>query len=144
MCFRGSEGEAAWIHHVLMWHQSQPQKNHGHLQHGPYTQCQGCIEDHRLFGQPEPVNLSTRQMRDASLQTSQEDRSIRLDKGGTVGFGKPQSIADIGTNPRRSRMGRIPPPLHRDKQPCCERRPCRREGGAGTPLEGPMTGVLHR
>ena len=47
-------------------------------------------------------------MRDASLQTSQEDRHIRLDRGGTTGFEKPQSITDVGANPRRSQTGRAP------------------------------------
>ena len=51
-------------------------------------------------------------MGDASLQTYQEDRCICLDRGGTTGFRKPQSIIDIGPNPRRSRTGRTPPPLH--------------------------------
>ena len=71
-------------------------------------------------------------------------KRIRLDRGGTTGFGKPQSITDIGPNPHRSQTGRIPPPLYRGKQPRCERHPRRREGGAGTPPKGPMTGVLCR
>ena len=67
-----------------------------------------------------------------------------LDKGGIAGFGKPQNITDVGPNPRRSQTGRTPPPLHHGKQPCGERCPSYRKGGAGTPPEGPTTRILRR
>ena len=47
--------------------QANPKKNHGHLQHGPYTQRQGRTVAHRLFGRPELVHLPTRRGGDASL-----------------------------------------------------------------------------
>ena len=46
--------------------EANPKKSR-HLQHGPYTQCQGRTEAHWLFGCPELVHLPTRQEGDASL-----------------------------------------------------------------------------
>ena len=43
------------------------EKNHDHLQYGPYTQRQGRTEAHRLFGHPKPVHLPTKGTGDASL-----------------------------------------------------------------------------
>ena len=56
----------------------------------------------------------------------------KLLKTTSASFGEPQSITDIGPNPRRSRTGRTPP-LHRGQQPYGKRRAGHRKGGAETP-----------
>ena len=41
MCFRGSEGEAAWIHRVRAWHRSQPKKIMAISNMGPIRNVKG-------------------------------------------------------------------------------------------------------
>ena len=47
MCFWGSEGEAAWIHHVRMQHRGQPQKIMAISNMGPIRNIKGIL---RLTG----------------------------------------------------------------------------------------------
>ena len=47
--------------------EANPKKNHGHLQHGSHTQCQGRAKAHRLFGYPKSIHLPARRTGDATL-----------------------------------------------------------------------------
>ena len=41
MCFRGSEGEAAWIHYVRAWHEANPEKITAISNMGPICNVKG-------------------------------------------------------------------------------------------------------
>jgi hypothetical protein len=63
----------------------------------------------------------------------QKDGHLRQDWGSSARSGEPQSITNVGPNPRCSQTGRTPPPLRRSEQPCGEHCPGCRKGGARTP-----------
>ena len=95
--------EPTWLHRKQSRHRGQPNEDQCYQVHEATQVQEGSDEAYRVHGGPEPVHQSARRQRPALLQTSQEVRQVRVERGSCDSLSVAQRLPHNSTHPHSSR-----------------------------------------